>query len=90
MVEGSCQFSVGGSCGIEFLGPFVEFALFVGEVLLKHGDPLLKLIDVDRCSEAGLSPDAFPKVLGQSLLQLPNARRQARVARQGVGEIGLQ
>ncbi|MEV8335642.1 hypothetical protein [Streptomyces niveus] len=51
VVEGSGQLSVGGPCGFEFLGSFVEFTLFVGEVLLKHGDALLKLIDISRCAE---------------------------------------
>lgn len=90
LVEGPGQFSVGGPCGFQFVGPLVELALDVGEILLQHRDALLELVDVGWRAQPGLGPDGLAEGLGEALLQLPDPHGKAFVPFQCVGQLGLQ
>ena len=59
-------------------------------MLLEEDDPLLELVDVFGCAEAGLVPGLLAELLGQSLFQLLDSAGEPGAALLRVEQVGLQ
>lgn len=64
LVQCPGQFPVSRPRGIEFLGPLIELAPHVGQVLFEQRDAALKLVDACGCAKAGFLPGGFTEALG--------------------------
>jgi len=87
LVQCPGQFPVSRPRGIEFLGPLLELAPYVGQVLFEQRDATLQLVDVGGRTKAGFLPCGFTEALGQTLLQLPDPDCQPPVPLQRVGQV---
>jgi hypothetical protein len=64
--------------------------LYVCELLFQLGGAALKMVEVRRGTEVGWGQNCHALFFGKAIFQLLDAHRQARVAFQGIGEVGLE
>ncbi len=89
VVQGHGQLWVGFPRRVYLGFAFVQSCGQIGGSLFHASDHPLHFLNVGGGAEAGLAPDLFPQRLGQTLLQLLNARDETGDAGVGVGHTGL-